>query len=135
MSDMQKILLNIRSLRAWSRDLELDQLEEGLSKLSVIVEERKNEIQAQQQEEIDKQAKLEAIRKQIDEMGLDSSLVIDALANTGGKKAKSKRKPKEPKYTYLDGNEVRYWTGQGRTPTIIQRALDEGKSMDDFLIK
>ncbi|HBQ6826279.1 TPA: H-NS histone family protein, partial [Klebsiella pneumoniae] len=27
------------------------------------------------------------------------------------------------------------WTGQGRTPAVIKKAMDEqGKSLDDFLI-
>ena len=42
MTDFLKVLLNIRSLRAVARDLTLEQLEEGLAKLTAIVEERRN---------------------------------------------------------------------------------------------
>ena len=42
MSDFVKVLLNIRSLRAVARELTLEQLEEGLAKLTAIVEERRN---------------------------------------------------------------------------------------------
>ncbi|MGY5618596.1 H-NS family nucleoid-associated regulatory protein, partial [Vibrio cincinnatiensis] len=37
------------------------------------------------------------------------------------------------KYTDASGKE-QFWTGQGRTPSIIQKSLDNGKSLDDFLI-
>ncbi|MFB0954225.1 MAG: transcriptional regulator, partial [Aeromonadaceae bacterium] len=43
MTDFLKVLLNIRSLRAVARDLTLEQLEEGLAKLTAIVEERRND--------------------------------------------------------------------------------------------
>ena len=41
MTDLLKVLLKIRSLRAVARDLTLEQLEEGLAKLTAIVEERR----------------------------------------------------------------------------------------------
>ena len=41
MTDFLKVLLNIRSLRAVARDLTLEQLEEGLAKLTSVVEERR----------------------------------------------------------------------------------------------
>lgn len=42
MTDFLKVLLNIRSLRAVA-DLTLEQLEEGLAKLTAIVEDRRND--------------------------------------------------------------------------------------------
>ncbi|WP_313685399.1 H-NS family nucleoid-associated regulatory protein, partial [Pantoea sp.] len=40
------------------------------------------------------------------------------------------------KYSYTDENgEEKSWTGQGRTPAAIKKALDAGKSLDSFLIK
>lgn len=40
MSELTKTLLNIRSLRAFSRELTLEQLEEALDKLTTVVAER-----------------------------------------------------------------------------------------------
>lgn len=40
MSELTKTLLNIRSLRAFSRELTLEQLEEALDKLTIVVQER-----------------------------------------------------------------------------------------------
>ena len=41
MSEFLKVFLNIRSLRAACRELTIEQLEEGLEKLTSIVEERR----------------------------------------------------------------------------------------------
>ncbi|HDL8031932.1 TPA: H-NS histone family protein, partial [Yersinia enterocolitica] len=40
------------------------------------------------------------------------------------------------KYKYIDENgETKTWTGQGRTPAVIKKAIEEqGKSLDDFLL-
>ena len=57
MTDFLKVLLNIRSLRAVARDLTLEQLEEGLAKLTAIVEERRNN------EEEDRKSREERERK------------------------------------------------------------------------
>ncbi|WP_149542734.1 H-NS family nucleoid-associated regulatory protein, partial [Serratia marcescens] len=37
---------------------------------------------------------------------------------------------------YKDENgELKTWTGQGRTPAVIKKAIEEqGKSLDDFLL-
>ncbi len=40
MSDAMKALLNLRSLRALSREYTLEQLEEALEKLTTVVQER-----------------------------------------------------------------------------------------------
>ncbi|MFW8205359.1 H-NS family nucleoid-associated regulatory protein, partial [Klebsiella pneumoniae] len=52
------------------------------------------------------------------------------------RKAKQARKTKEPrpyKYQFDDENgNMKKWTGQGRTPKALQKALESGKSLDDF---
>ncbi|KFA96007.1 H-NS family histone-like protein, partial [Vibrio sp. ER1A] len=40
MSELTKTLLNIRSLRAFARELTIEQLEEALEKLTTVVGER-----------------------------------------------------------------------------------------------
>lgn len=136
MNEIIKTLLNIRSLRAYSRELTLEQLQEALKKLSTVVEERREEEAKNQEQELLKEAKLAEIMRQIKEQGLDSSEVISALASTtASNKPKSKRAPRPAKYKYIDASgSEQFWTGQGRTPSVIQTALDNGQSLDDFLI-
>tara|TARA_Y100001956_G_C4122838_1_gene188433 strand:+ start:758 stop:1177 length:420 start_codon:yes stop_codon:yes gene_type:complete len=138
MSELTKTLLNIRSLRAFSRELTLEQLEEALDKLTIVVEERKESEEAERAAAAEQEAKLSAIAEQIAKDGIDVEALISALAGeTKGKaKAKSKRAPRPAKYEYVDANgETKTWTGQGRTPSAIQEQLDAGKVLEDFLIE
>ncbi len=129
MSELTKTLLNIRSLRAFSRELSFEQLEEALEKLTAVVEERR---EADELEQL-KEEKMAAIAKQIAQQGIDVEKLVRALANET--KPKAKRAPRPAKYKYIDVNgKEKTWTGQGRTPAPIQEQLDAGKSLDDFLI-
>ena len=58
MNEFLKILLNIRSLRAACRDLSLEQLEEGLQKLSEVVAERQQDESAERQAREEHQKKI-----------------------------------------------------------------------------
>ncbi|MFB9134405.1 H-NS histone family protein [Vibrio sp. AK197] len=137
MSELTKTLLNIRSLRAFARDLTMEQLEEALDKLTIVVEERKEQEEAELAEKAEQEAKLAAIAEQIAQDGIDVTALIDALSGeTKSKKSKSKRTPRPAKYKYVDANgQEKTWTGQGRTPSAIQAHLDAGNSLDDFLIE
>lgn len=135
MSELTKTLLNIRSLRAYARDLTLQQLEEALEKLTLVVEERKEVEEQERAEREAQEAKLAAIADQIAKDGIDVDALITALSGEVKTKTKSKRQPRPPKYKYIDDNgEEKTWTGQGRTPSAIQKALDEGKSLEDFAL-
>ncbi|WP_159654400.1 H-NS family histone-like protein [Vibrio atypicus] len=138
MSELTKTLLNIRSLRAFGRELTLEQLEEALDKLTIVVAERKEAEEEERAAAAEQEAKLSAIAEQIAKDGIDVEALISALAgeSKGKAKVKSKRAPRPAKYEYADANgETKTWTGQGRTPSAIQEQLDAGKSLEDFLIK
>ncbi|MGR5131886.1 H-NS family histone-like protein [Vibrio alfacsensis] len=135
MSELTKTLLNIRSLRAFSRELTLEQLEEALDKLTIVVQERQEAEEADRAAQAEQEAKMAAIAEQIAKDGIDVEALISALAGETKTKAKAKRAPRPAKYKYTDTNgEEKTWTGQGRTPSAIQELLDAGKSLDDFLI-
>lgn len=135
MSELTKTLLNIRSLRAFSRELTLEQLEEALDKLTTVVTERKETEEAERAVLAEQEAKLAEIAEKIAQDGIDVEALINALSGETKTKAKSKRAPRPAKYKYIDPNgQEKTWTGQGRTPSTIQEQLDAGKSLDDFLI-
>jgi DNA-binding protein H-NS len=133
MSDFLKVLLNIRSLRAVARDLTLEQLEEGLSKLTSVVEERRNDLEADRKSREEKARKINEYMQQLRADGIDPAELVPALSEV---EKTSKRAPRPAKYAYTDENgEARTWTGQGRQPLPIRNAIEkEGKSLDDFLI-
>ncbi|PXW62238.1 H-NS family DNA-binding protein [Grimontella sp. AG753] len=133
MSEALKILNNIRTLRAQARETDLATLEEMLEKLTAIVEDRREEEASAQQQNAERQAKIEALRARLLEDGIDPSELLDASVTS--KIAKAKRTPRPAKYKYTDenGNE-QTWTGQGRTPKAIAAALESGKTLEDFAI-
>lgn len=134
MSEITKTLLNIRSLRAYARELTVEQLEEALDKLSTVVQERKEAEEEERAARQAQEAKLAAIAEQIAQDGIDVDALITALAGETKTKTKGKRAPRPAKYKYMDNGVEKTWTGQGRTPSVIQKALDEGKSLEDFAI-
>ncbi|GAD79336.1 H-NS family histone-like protein [Vibrio ezurae] len=139
MSEITKTLLNIRSLRAFSRELTLEQLEEALDKLTTVVEERRENEAEERAAREEKERKLAEYAQQLISEGIDIEDLVAAVAgDTSAKssKAKTKRAPRPAKYEYVnEAGEQKTWTGQGRTPSAIQTQLDSGKSLDEFLIK
>ena len=135
MSEALKILNNIRTLRAQARECTLETLEEMLEKLEVVVNERREEENAAAAEIEERTRKLQQYREMLIADGIDPNELLNALtsAKTQGK---AKRAARPAKYSYVDENgETKTWTGQGRTPAVIKKAIEEqGKQLDDFLL-
>jgi DNA-binding protein H-NS len=128
MSEIMKLLLNLRSLRVTCREYSLDQLNDALGKLKTVVNERKEEESQQYEAEKEKHEKLEAYRQMLIEDGIDPEELIGSFATE--KKVKKKRDPRPAKYQYTDeSGEEKTWTGQGRTPNFLQY-----KNLEDFAI-
>ncbi|WP_330983868.1 MULTISPECIES: DNA-binding protein StpA [Enterobacterales] len=123
---------NIRTLRTMSREFSIDVLEEMLEKFRVVTEEKRSEEASLQETMAEKREKINAWLKmmQVDGISPDELLGESAPAKSNRKRAV---RPAKYRYTDLDG-EQKTWTGQGRTPKPIAKALAEGKSLDDFLI-
>lgn len=132
MKNILRILLNLHSLRMFARTLTLAQLEDIHHKLSIVVDEAR-QIELNEQAELKKkQVQLADAMRRIAEIGLDTEDIILALSIHAPKK----RKPRPAKYKYIDGwGKSRTWTGQGRTPNVIQKAIKSGnKTLEDFSI-
>ncbi len=135
MAELTKTLLNIRSLRAFARELTMEQLEEALEKLTLVVAERREQEEADAEAREAQEAKLAEIADQIAASGVDVEALFNALSGEAKPKAKGKRAPRPAKYKYTDTNgEEKTWTGQGRTPSVIQQALDAGRSLEEFAL-
>jgi DNA-binding protein H-NS len=135
MNEFLKVLLNIRSLRAACRELTLEQLEEGLEKLSAIVAERQQDKAADRQAREEHQRKINEYTEMLKAAGIDPAELVGTVANEPAKAAKKgKRAPRPAKYRYLDNGVEKTWTGQGRMPSAIAKAVAEGKSIEEFAI-
>lgn len=133
MTDFLKVLLNIRSLRAIARDLTLEQLEEGLEKLTSIVEERRASEDEDRKSREERTRKISEYMNMLRADGIDPSELVPVGLDS---EKTTKRAPRPPKYQYTDENgETRTWTGQGRQPLAIQKLIAEGKVLEDFLIR
>ncbi|WHL25250.1 MAG: DNA-binding transcriptional regulator H-NS [Candidatus Blochmannia vicinus] len=136
MNDALKILNNIRTLRAQAREYTLKTLEEMLEKLEIIVNERREE-NNQAQAEIEEHArKLQQYRDMLIADGIDPNELLQNLSTTTKLFHKNKRATRPAKYQYTNKyGEIKTWTGQGRTPSIIKKAIDEKlKKLEDFLL-
>ena len=131
MSEFLEILTHGRRLQGAVKDLSVEELSSVQEKLSSIIEKRKEQeaelIKAQQQ----KLAKLEEIKKQMAEAGIDVSDLQD-VAETKPKRKSGQKRPVKYKIT-VDGETVA-WTGVGRMPVVFKDALAKGQSLDDFAI-
>ncbi|MEJ5112806.1 histone-like nucleoid-structuring protein H-NS [Erwinia billingiae] len=135
MSEALKILNNIRTLRAQARECTLETLEEMLEKLEVVVNERREEESHAQAETQERTRKLQQYREMLIADGIDPNELLSTLAAVKAP-GKAKRAARPAKYKYTDENgEAKTWTGQGRTPAVIKKAIEEqGKQLDDFLL-
>ncbi|WP_034915188.1 histone-like nucleoid-structuring protein H-NS [Erwinia sp. 9145] len=135
MSESLKILNNIRTLRAQARECTLETLEEMLEKLEVVVNERREEESHAQAENEERARKLQQYREMLIADDIDPNELL-AVLGTSKTSGKSKRAARPAKYKFVDENgQAKTWTGQGRTPAVIKKAIDEeGKTLDDFLL-
>ncbi|HAJ3335344.1 TPA: DNA-binding protein [Escherichia coli] len=132
MTDAIKTLNNIRTLRAQARETDLATLEGILEKLTAIVEDKRQEETIAKQQNAERQGKIEALRAQLLEDGIDPS---ELLGNVKSSRPAALRAPRPAKYKYIDENgDEKTWTGQGRTPKVIAAALESGKVLEDFAI-
>ena len=136
MSSMLKNLNNIRSLRVMTREFSIDVLEEMLEKFRVVTKERREEEEQQQRELAERQEKISTWLELMKADGINPEELL-GNSSAAAPRAGKKRQPRPAKYKFIDVNgETKTWTGQGRTPAVIKKAMEEqGKQLDDFLIK
>ncbi|WP_417346052.1 H-NS family nucleoid-associated regulatory protein [Ferrimonas sp.] len=131
MADFLEILTHGRRLKAQVKELELDELKDVIAKLQKIADERETEAEAEEAAQAERLAKIEAIRKQLAEDGIS----VDELNALEGASPRRKRAPRPAKYQIEVDGEMITWTGQGRTPKAIKEKLDQGHSLEEFLIE
>lgn len=135
MSDVLKKLSNIRSLRVISKDLSLEQLNDIANKLTMVIGEKKEELLKIEQQEAERQEKVAELKAQLEKSGLTKEELAGLLWDNAAVTVRKKRSPRPAKYQYTDeSGACKTWTGQGRTPKVIQDALENGKQLSDFAI-
>lgn len=137
MNELTKGLTNLRSLRAAVRDLTLEQAENSLLKLQAAVEEKRAQAAEIEQAEQERRARIAKYKELIKQEGITAITAeeLTAIIGIAPSSIRKKREPRPAKYKYTDETgQERTWTGQGRTPRVIQKALDKGASLASFEI-
>lgn len=127
---------NIRSLRVAAREHSIEFLESVMDKLGVILDEKRSEEAEKEKAAEEHSRKLQVIADMMERDGISSEDLISALnSDKSNSTNKGKRAKRPDKYKYMTENGERTWTGQGRTPSVIQKAIDDGsKTLKDFEI-
>lgn len=130
MSNLLKSLSNIRNLRAAARELSVEQLESLLEKVSIVLEEKREEIKAQKAEQAKFLAGLNKYKEMLKQDGISAEELAALLSGATKKKVRKPIAPRPAKYKFKDANgNEKTWTGQGRTPRELV-----GKNLADFKI-
>lgn len=130
-----KILSNKRRVKAFVRELSVDQIEIMLTSLQEASAERIADLEVSRAKEAEHKEKINSYIEMMKQDGIDVSDFLEASQDKKEVKEKAPRAKKEPKYEYHKNGEVAFWTGQGRTPKVIEQALKNGQVLEDFLIK
>lgn len=129
MTDFVKLLTRKNSLRKQCQMLSADDIEKAIADLTEILEEKREQEEAEKAVERERLEKIDAVKKMMLEAGIsmdDLEGMIDAPV----------KKKVEPKYQVTDDSgEVHQWSGRGRTPAVFQAHFDKGFSKEDCLIK
>ncbi|MFG0904609.1 H-NS family histone-like protein [Photobacterium damselae] len=127
------LLSNYGYLRQLANKLTHKEMEVIERRLTEVFSEVREEAEKAKKEEKERKAKITEYIKMLKQDGIDPN-ELSLLAETHSSR-KKKRAPKAPKYRFIDSNgEERTWTGQGRTPSALTALLEQGHSMEEFLI-
>lgn len=135
MSEVLKTLNNIRSLRVLAREISLEQLEGIAEKLALVIEEKRESVKAEQMQKAKRLEDLNKYKQLLAQDGISAEELVELLGNKTETKKREPRAPRPAKYQYINEfGEHKTWTGQGRTPLVIQKQLNAGKTLKDFEI-
>lgn len=128
---------NIRKLRAQTRTISIESLEDFEQKLQILIKERRDEEKKAREAVVEHHKKVEKYLSMLQSEGIEvNDLIEKASVFPTFKKLRKTRAKRPAKYEYHDENkQKRTWTGQGRMPKPIRLAIENSKkSLADFLI-
>ncbi|HDO1376068.1 H-NS family nucleoid-associated regulatory protein [Aeromonas veronii] len=138
MSEFLKVLMNVRSLRATLRELTMEQLQDAKEKFDALFQEREEAVLKEMAAEEERKAKLAEFQALLKDAGIDPSELLGGGAGAGERKGAkepaAKRAPRPAKYKYTEDGVEKTWTGQGRMPKAIAKAVADGASLESFAI-
>lgn len=133
-----KNLSGLTALRRFANTQSFDWLEDVFNKLSTIISEKREEEELFRLELSEQEEKRLKALKYLEELGLDPETINISIFDAEPKR-KKKRKvntaPAKYRFTDPDTEKVDTWTGIGRPKKGLQKLLDKGHDLEEFLIK
>jgi DNA-binding protein StpA len=128
MNHIQQELTNTRTLNRFIRECDYTFLMMLHDRITAALEGKKAAHLEKEKERQLREEKRAALLEMIKSEGFAPEELFGFVQEKkGGKRA--------PKYQYIEDGAVKNWSGVGRTPVVIQEALDAGKTLAEFLIK
>lgn len=134
---ISRTMMNIRSLRVFAREVTFEQLLEMQEKLNAVIEERREDAEREAAELAELEQKRLKALEYITSLGLDPVSLMEPVTSglARSKRPQSKGGVRKAKYRFTDENgETKEWSGNGKRPLALQKLLDEGHFLEDFLI-
>ena len=123
-------LLNSHFIKSAIKEASYEQLQTIREKVNFVVDNLLEETKVRDSEALARQNKIAEFRNKLN----DEGLTIEDLIGEPVRINKGRKFP--PKYRFQDENgEERTWTGQGAKPRALQKLLDEGRNLEEFLIR
>lgn len=130
--EVRRVLSNIRSVRVMAREVDFDLLLEMHEKLGAAIDERRIDAEKEKAEQAERENKRQELLQLIQSEGFDPQELISGESNK--KKSKKASVSRKPKYQFMEDGEMKQWAGVGRKPKVIQEALNQGRTLESFLI-
>lgn len=134
---ISKHLSSITTIRKFALTKDFEWLQEVKDKLEAVIEENRELFEQARKEAEEKEKKRLDLLKMIEDSGFSLESLLNPVTKVKIKtKKKSSINARKPKYEFLDENgEIQTWSGNGKPPTTLQKLLDDGNPLEDFLIK
>jgi DNA-binding protein H-NS len=134
MKNFLKLAVNGNSLKALTKEFNIDELKKFSNNLNIIIEQREEQEAEFKRENREKIRKIESIKSLLAEQGL----MVDDLINGPLSKSIQPKKPKvkpSPKYRLIDlEDNVHEWSGRGLPPKVFKEHFNRGHSKESCLI-
>lgn len=128
MNPVQQELTSERALKKFLKESDYLFLETLSARILSALADKKAEHDEQEKQRIERETKRQELLALIKMEGF-------SLADIAGEKPTQKSPKRKQKYEYIENGITKRWSGVGRTPAPIQLALDNGKSLESFLIQ
>lgn len=130
-----KHLTGLTALRKFANTKDYEWLETVVGQLSSIVEEKREAFEFAKMEAEEREKERQKAIKLVEEMGFSVESLLEPIT-VSTKKVKKAKKNTEPKYRFTDPitGKVDTWTGVGRMKKGLQSLINNGRSLEEFLI-